>query len=411
MAAADIDDDDDEKLRRINERVLKELKKEQQLYSTSELNDKLYLHYRGFKKIEGLGEWTGLKALWLEGNGFGKIEGLDKLDKLRCLYLHQNCIKRIENLGCCPSLATLQLSNNFIGHLENLSCLRSLSTLQIANNCLATADDIRHLVDCPNMTVLDLQNNRLDDDGILDILESLPQLAVLQLQGNPIVRKISNYRKSVISRCKALAYMDDRPVFEEERLAVEAWLVGGLPAEREERRRQRAEKDNAHRRNLEHMMKLMRGCQEKQEAPPLAEGDDEAEGEAGRRVARTMGEGTAAAKNSLTTTGSAMAAKARRISEKEMYEKALSAVEAKRLLLQQQAELKREAEAAGEDAGSRLGPKTSEEVLAQLSCEAEHGRSGASDNAAAKESEDVGGGQALGATAGFNVAHDLDALS
>eukprot|EP00965_Chrysotila_dentata_P171702 5666160-Pleurochrysis_carterae.AAC.1 len=35
-------------------------------------------------------------------------------------------------------------------------------------------------------------------------------------------------------------YLDDRPVFEEERLAVAAWQVGGLPAERAERRHGRA---------------------------------------------------------------------------------------------------------------------------------------------------------------------------
>ena len=60
-------------------------------------------------------------------------------------------------------------------------------------------------------------------------------------------------------RCKTLSYLDDRPVFEEERKAVEAWAVGGLEAEREERRRQRDEKDAAHRRNLEYMKALMRG--------------------------------------------------------------------------------------------------------------------------------------------------------
>merc|ERR1719231_2006282 len=66
------------------------------------------------------------------------------------------------------------------------------------------------------------------------------------------------YRRTVISRCKALSYLDDRPIFEEERKATGAWAVGGLPAEREERRRQREEKDLAHRRNLDHMMSLMK---------------------------------------------------------------------------------------------------------------------------------------------------------
>mmetsp|Transcript_38234 Transcript_38234/g.114221 ORF Transcript_38234/g.114221 Transcript_38234/m.114221 type:complete len:303 (+) Transcript_38234:60-968(+) len=247
---------DDGATRRITPEELKRLCKEQRLFSTASLNEKLYLHYRGYSRIEGLGAWTGLRALWLEGNGFGAIEGLEAQQDLRCLYLHQNCIKRIEHLDCCPKLATLQLSDNMITSLSNLSGLSRLSTLQLAHNKLESADDLRHLLMCPSISVLDLQNNLLDDPAVVDILEGLPQLAVLQLQGNPVVTKIKDYRRTLISRCKSLTYLDDRPVFAEERLAVEAWSIGGLPAERAERRRQREEKEDAHRRNLQYMKEL-----------------------------------------------------------------------------------------------------------------------------------------------------------
>ena len=260
-AALAADDDDDEEIgrfKRINKKLLKKLCKEQQLYTTPSLNDKLYLHYGGYEKIEGLEEWTGLRALWLEGNGFHTIEGLDTLSELRCLYAHQNCLKAIENLECCPQMATLQLSNNMIKTISGLSSLHSLSTLQIANNCLETADDLRHLLEVPTLNVLDLQNNKLDDPAIFDVLSAMPVLAVLQLTGNPIVPKTTQYRRNTIAKCKALSYLDDRPVFEEERKAVEAWVVGGLDAEREERKRQREEKDLAHRRNLDHMVSMMR---------------------------------------------------------------------------------------------------------------------------------------------------------
>jgi len=40
---------------------------------------------------------------------------------------------------------------------------------------------------------------------------------------NPVIKKISNYRKIMISRCKSLTYLDDRPVTKNERLATEAW--------------------------------------------------------------------------------------------------------------------------------------------------------------------------------------------
>ena len=59
----------------------------------------------------------------------------------------------------------------------------------------------------------------------VQVLSALPCLAALQLNGNPVVSKIPQYRRTVIGRCKSLTYLDDRPVFEDERLTVEAWLI------------------------------------------------------------------------------------------------------------------------------------------------------------------------------------------
>jgi dynein assembly factor 1 len=44
-------------------------------YTTPYLNDCLYLHYKGFDRLENLEEFTGLKVIYLEGNGLNKIEG------------------------------------------------------------------------------------------------------------------------------------------------------------------------------------------------------------------------------------------------------------------------------------------------------------------------------------------------
>jgi dynein assembly factor 1, axonemal len=63
-------------------RICRDLKQ----YSTPELNDKLYLHFKGWKDISPcLGEYTGCRALWLEGNGLDRIQNLEKLAELRCL--------------------------------------------------------------------------------------------------------------------------------------------------------------------------------------------------------------------------------------------------------------------------------------------------------------------------------------
>ncbi|ORX87981.1 hypothetical protein BCR32DRAFT_263849 [Anaeromyces robustus] len=240
----------------MTEKYIKQLCREQKLYVTPELNDKIYLHYKGFSKIENLTNYTGLKSLWLEGNGIDKIENLGHLKELRCLFLHQNCISKIENIETLENLDTLNLSNNLIKKVENISKLKVLKTLDISNNFLRNADDIRHLAECDSICILDLSKNKIDDPSIIDILEKMTNLAVLNLMNNPVIKKIANYRKIMVSRCKSLTYLDDRPVTKNERLATEAWVIGGLSAERAERQRQRDEERERHNRNFQAMMKL-----------------------------------------------------------------------------------------------------------------------------------------------------------
>ena len=45
------------------------------------------------------------------------------------------------------------------------------------------------------------------------------KLAVVQLQGNAFVPKVSQYRRNTVAKLRALSYLDDRPVFEEERVS------------------------------------------------------------------------------------------------------------------------------------------------------------------------------------------------
>lgn len=65
--------------------ALKAICKENQLYRTPSLNDKLYCNFKGFTRIDNLEEYTALRALFLEGNVLENLEGLPELKELRCL--------------------------------------------------------------------------------------------------------------------------------------------------------------------------------------------------------------------------------------------------------------------------------------------------------------------------------------
>ena len=192
-------------------------------YRTAELNDQLYLHYKGWRKIENLEPYYNLKVLWLEGNALSQIEGLSHLSKLRTLYLQENCLASLDGLDGLTELDTLNVSQNMIGSIGGLSHMTKLSTLIISKNKLSTVEDVAHLAEVPSLSCVDLQKNSIDDPAVLEVLDKLKDLRVLYLMGNPVVKKIKNYRKHVIARYKTLTFLDDRPVFEEDRRRAEAF--------------------------------------------------------------------------------------------------------------------------------------------------------------------------------------------
>lgn len=60
------------------------------------------------------------------------------------------------------------------------------------------------------MQTLDLQYNRIKDPRVVDVVSSINDLRVLYLQGNPVVKHVRHYRKTIVSSCTTLKYLDDR---------------------------------------------------------------------------------------------------------------------------------------------------------------------------------------------------------
>ena len=221
-------------------------------YRTPSLNEKLYLHYKGFSYIRNMEQFTGLKCLYFEGNGCKSMLGLEHCIEMRSLFVQENMINKIEGLQHMTDLRQLNLSENMIQKVEGLENCVNLDTVHLKRNRLGRweggcIESLKGLLDCPTISCLDIQDNYLDDPAILEeILMKMPNLKVLYLMNNPCVKTIKGYRKTIITQIPTLTYLDDRPVFEDDRRRAEAWSRGGIEEERLEMKKIKQEKDDKH---------------------------------------------------------------------------------------------------------------------------------------------------------------------
>lgn len=147
-------------------------------------------------------------------------------------YVQQNCLRSLAGLERLPALDTLNISSNGLASLAHLPAATSLATLIAEHNHLSSMQALAPLAACTGLHTLDLQHNGIDDVALVDLVAGLPHLACLYLKGNPLVSKVPSYRKTLISRCVQLRYLDERPVTDEERRCCEAWCARAAGARR-----------------------------------------------------------------------------------------------------------------------------------------------------------------------------------
>lgn len=84
----------------------------------------------------------------------------------------------------------------------------------------------------------------------------MQSLSCLYLSKNPCVRKVSMYRKRMTMALPNLYYLDERPVFEAERLCADAFLRGGKEEEERVRKEWAANKKRQEKENIDRGAKI-----------------------------------------------------------------------------------------------------------------------------------------------------------
>lgn len=99
----------------------------------------------------------------------------------------------------------------------------------------------------------------------------MPNLKVLYLQNNKLIKGIKAYRKTLTVKLPLLCYLDDRPVFPEDRRHADAFARGGIEEERKERDRIRQENNEKDEKNRKAFKDMMESAKEQRRLAKEAE--------------------------------------------------------------------------------------------------------------------------------------------
>ena len=132
--------------------------------------------------IDGISNLTSLIYLEMSGNRIQSISDIKNLKKLQTLKLSNNNISFIEDdlFNEMYFLRYLDLSNNKIRSISSVGCHNNrLFSIYLSNNLI---ENIQFLTDCTNLSMLSINNNKIDAYPI--ILNNFKSLFLMDMSFN-----------------------------------------------------------------------------------------------------------------------------------------------------------------------------------------------------------------------------------
>lgn len=167
--------------------------------------EELWLGKNKIEKIEGLEHLTKLRRLDVQSNRLTSVENLEtQKDTLEELYLAHNAIDNdgaSKSTGLAlnfPNLTVLDLNRNRMTSTDPLVHLKSLEELWISGNLIASFDDVQSLSELDTLCTIYLEYNDLQKDPLYrkklqELIPNLKQIDAdliggLAAHGIPVVR-------------------------------------------------------------------------------------------------------------------------------------------------------------------------------------------------------------------------------